>query len=60
MPVSIKQMTINTKVNKKGGADNAEKKQGGGGGGMSKLDKEALIEECMARVRAMIEYELKP
>ena len=59
MPVSIKQMTINTKVNKKGGANNAEKKQSGGGG-MSKLDKEALIEECMARVRAMIEYELKP
>lgn len=59
MPVSIKQMTINTKVNKQGGSENAQKKQGGGGG-MSKLDKEALIEECLARVREMIEYELKP
>lgn len=59
MPVSIKQMTINTKVNKQGSSENTQNKQGGGGG-MSKLDKEALIEECLARVREMIEYELKP
>lgn len=58
MPVSIKQMTINTKVNKQSSEET--KSAGGGGGGMSKLDKEALIEECLARVKSMIEYELKP
>ena len=59
MPVNIKQLTINTKVNKK----NKEEKNasgGGGGGGLSKLDKETIIAECIARVKEMIEYELKP
>ena len=58
MPVSIKNMTVNTTVNKEGGGDAPA--QEGGGGGLTKADKEKIIKECLERVKEMIEYELKP
>ena len=57
--MTVKQMTVNTTV-KKQNDGGEEKKQAGGGGGLSKSDKETIIAECMARVKEMIEYELKP
>lgn len=58
MAVSIKNLTINTKVNKAGAeTENAQKKQAKA---LSKMDMEAIIQECMDRVKTMIEYELKP
>jgi len=58
MPISIKQLTINTKVNKQ--QKQQAKAQKGYAKGLSKIDRRALIEECMDRVRELIEYELKP
>lgn len=58
MPVSIKNLVINTKVNKQ--QKQQAKAQKAYSKGLSKMDKEAIIDECMRRVREMIEYELKP
>ncbi len=58
MPISIKNLVLNTKVSKEQKEQN--KAQKSYAKGMSKMDKEAIIEECMARVREMMEYELKP
>lgn len=58
MAISINQLTINTKVNKQ--AKETAKAQKAYAKGLSKMDMEAIIQECMDRVRAMIEYELKP
>lgn len=61
MSISIKKLIFNTKVNKKNknGANNTSAPSGGGGP-MPKLEKEQLIQECLDRVRDMIEYELRP
>ncbi len=58
MPVSIKQLTINTKVNKHG--KNQAKAQKKHAKGLSKMDKDAIIQECLSRVKELIEYELRP
>lgn len=58
MPVNIKQLTINTKVNKKNNKE--EKTQSSSSGSLSKFDKEVIVLECLVRVKEMIEYELKP
>ncbi len=58
MPVSIKQLTINTKVNKQ--QKKQAKAQKSYAKGLSKMDKDAIIEECVRQVRELIEYELKP
>lgn len=61
MSIAIKKLTFNTKVNKenesggKGASSN-----GGGGGPMSEKEKEELIQECLDRVRELIDYELRP
>lgn len=60
MPVNIKQLTINTKVNKNSNIPEEKAPSKGGGGGLSKSDKDAIIAECLAKVKEMIEYELKP
>jgi len=61
MAIAIKKLTFNTKVNKENesGAKGASSK-GGSGGPMSKIEREELIQECLNRVRDLIEYELKP
>jgi hypothetical protein len=59
MPISIKQLVLNTKVSKK--SDKSEAKpQPAASAGLSKFDKEAIINECLRRVKDMIDYELKP
>lgn len=60
MSVSVKQLTVNTKVNQVDDNNQAEENGGGGGGGMSIEDLEAIVEECMIRVRELIKYELRP
>ncbi len=57
MAVSIKELTVNTQVNKQ---NNDKKATAETGGKLSRMDREAIIAECMARVKEMIEYELKP
>ena len=59
MSISIKKLIFNTKINKKNGNKDAPS-AGGGGGPMPKLEKEQLIQECLDRVRDLIEYELRP
>lgn len=59
MAISIKKLTLNTTVNKQ------TKQQGtaqatSGGGGLSKMDKEAIIQECLDKVQEFIDYELRP
>ena len=60
MSIAIKKLTFNTKVNKENesGAKGASSK--GGGGPMSNKEKEELIQECLNRVRELIDYELRP
>jgi hypothetical protein len=58
--MTVKQMTVNTVVKKEGGENNSNQNNSGGGGSLSKTDKETIIAECLARVKEMIEYELKP
>lgn len=61
MSISIKKLTFNTKINKENnGESNKAAPSGGGGGPMPKLEKEQLIQECLDRVRDMIDYELRP
>ncbi|WP_052593658.1 hypothetical protein [Aureispira sp. CCB-QB1] len=60
MSISIKKLLFNTKINKKSKGGSKDATEGGGGGAMSKLEKEELIQECLDKVRDMIEYELKP
>jgi len=60
MAISVKKLTFNTKINKKDTEDSKETSATGGGGPMPKLEKEQLIQECLNRVRDMIEYELRP
>jgi transposase len=60
MSISIKKLTFNTKINKKNKDGTKDAPSGGGGGPMPKLEKEQLIQECLDRVRDMIEYELRP
>jgi hypothetical protein len=63
MSVSINKLTVNTKVNKKGGKDKdggGKEKGGGGGGGLSKMEREEIIEECLNRVEELLDYRLRP
>lgn len=62
MSVTVEKLTLNTKVNKEGGAEGEEgqQKQGGGGGGLSKIEREELIQECLDRVEELLEYKLRP
>lgn len=60
MSISINKLTFNTKINKKNEEGTSSKGYGGGGGAMPKLEKEQLIQECLNRVRDLIEYELRP
>ncbi len=61
MGISIKQLILNTKI-KKGGSDSGNSKpaEASDSSLLSKREKEEIIEECMQRVAAYIEYELKP
>ncbi|CAA6821184.1 MAG: Unknown protein [uncultured Aureispira sp.] len=61
MAIAIKKLTFNTKINKdnQGGTKGASSK-GGGGGPMSKKEKDELIQECLNKVRDLIDYELRP
>ncbi len=62
MSVTVNEVQVNTTVNEASGPAPAQKaggKQGANGGaGMSAEDKEKLIDECLARVRDLLE-ELK-
>ena len=58
MAISIKQLTMNTKVSKQSGND--DKPSDSSSGSDKKLDKEAIINECMRRVKELIDYELRP
>jgi hypothetical protein len=60
MSISIKKLTFNTKINKKNKEGGKGASSGGGGGPMPKMEKEQLIQECLDRVRDLIEYELRP
>lgn len=60
MSISIKKLTFNTKINKKNTQGDQGASSGGGGGPMPKMEKEQLIQECLDRVRDLIEYELRP
>lgn len=61
MSVSINKLTVNTKVNKEGGADNKEGKgEQGGSGKMSKIEREELIQDCLDRVEELLDYKLRP
>jgi hypothetical protein len=62
MGISIKQLILNTKIKKKGGSDSGNSKpaEASDSSLLSKREKEEIIEECMQRVAAYIEYELKP
>jgi hypothetical protein len=59
MSLSIKKLTFNTKINKEN-KEGAPSEGGGGGGPMPESEKEDLIEECLNRVRDLIDYELRP
>ena len=59
MAVLIKQLTINTKVSK-GSGGTSSKGEKSSGGGMSAAEKELFMQECLQRVKEMIEYELRP
>lgn len=59
MSISIKKLTFNTKINKKNQQGNKNAAPGGGGP-MSKAEKDQIIEECLNRVRDLIDYELRP
>ena len=58
MAISIKQLTMNTKVSKQSGGDEKAPETSSGPG--KKLDKEAIINECVRRVKELIDYELRP
>lgn len=58
MPISIKQMTLNTTVSKE--TDQPTTKNAEKSGPMSTNDREKIIEECIKRVMDRIQYELKP
>lgn len=58
MPLSVKQLTVNTTVKKD--AEQSTKKGEETASGLSPTDREKIIEECMKRVRELIEYELRP
>lgn len=58
MPVTVKELTINTKVNKKD--DKAATPEAVSSGELSQFQKELIIQECLGRVKEMLEYELKP
>jgi hypothetical protein len=58
MPLSVKQLTVNTTVKKD--AEQSTKKGEDAAAGLSPADREKIIEECMKRVRELIEYELRP
>ncbi|MGH1339391.1 MAG: DUF5908 family protein [Aureispira sp.] len=62
MPVSINKLTVNTKVNKEGGASDAKdgSKEKSGGGSMSKIEREELIQDCLDRVEELLDYKLRP
>lgn len=60
MSISIKKLTFNTKINKKNKQGSKKNAPAGGGGPMSKVEKEQIIEECLNRVRDLIDYELRP
>ncbi|MCH2023703.1 MAG: hypothetical protein MK207_14605 [Saprospiraceae bacterium] len=49
---------MNTKVSKQSGND--DKPSDSSSGSDKKLDKEAIINECMRRVKELIDYELRP
>jgi hypothetical protein len=59
MPISIKQLVLNTKVSKKNDKSE-EKPQPAASAGLTKFEKEAIISECLRRVKDMIDYELNP
>ncbi|BDS13997.1 hypothetical protein [Aureispira anguillae] len=58
MAISIKKLTLNTKVNKH--AKEQSKAQKSFAKGLSKMDRESLIQECLDRVRDLIDHELRP
>lgn len=58
MAVLIKQLTINTKISKSAGGDLQKAKSTSKG--MSAAEKELFMQECLERVKDMIEYELRP
>ena len=61
MAVTVNEVQVNTTVNEASGPAPAQKAGGnksGGGNGISAEDKEKLIDECLIRVRELLE-ELK-
>lgn len=58
MSISIKKLTLNTTVKRQ--AKKQAKAQKAYAKGLSKMDKDALIEECLKRVQEMIDYQLRP
>lgn len=59
MAISIKKLTLNTTVNKQT-KEEGTAPEGAGGGGMTKMDKEAIIQECLSKVQELIDYQLRP
>jgi len=60
MAVLIKQLTINTKVSKGAGGGDPTKGGKTSSKGMSAVEKELFMQECLQRVKEMIDYELRP
>jgi hypothetical protein len=61
MPVTVKQLTINTKVSKVDtGAEPNNENTGGIASRVTKAEQEKIIKECLNRVREIIENEYKP
>jgi hypothetical protein len=60
MSISIRKLIFNTKVNKKNKGGDQGASSGGGGGPMPKKEREELIQECLDKVRDLIDYELRP
>ncbi len=56
MPVTVKELKINTTVSGSTAGSNAKPVAGGGGGGLSKLDKELIIREALRRMMEELEY----
>ena len=58
MAISIKQLTMNTKVSKQSGCEEKAPETSSGAG--KKIDKEAIINECVRRVEELLDYERRP
>lgn len=59
MAISISKLTLNTTVNKQTKQEGSAQ-ESSGGGGVTKMDKEAIIQECLDKVQELLDYELRP